>query len=170
MTNIEKLIQKYNNGYVNGEVRSKKYETQIKREKRMHIKLDLADGIFNELPFDFTKHQKIDVKFLIKLFPNFKKLHNKATNEEIILAIIFYINGLYNQRDNDFTKPEIRELIKKVIKDNDKKKELEKQNRFPQTYEIIHWKIVLYYMQKQPILPKEPENIDHNILYKGKKN
>jgi len=165
--NIDKLLQKYAQEYVNGECRSNEYESRIKREKRMHMKQDLADGIFNELPFNFSKSQKVDVKFLIRLFPNFKKLHSKAKNEEIILAFIFYVNGLYNQRNNDFTKPEIRELIRKVIKDDDKEKELEKQLAFPQTYEIIHWKIVLYFMQKQPILPTEPRNIDHNILYKG---
>lgn len=164
---IADKLKLYKNIYVNGECRSKEYEAKIKREKRMHMKLDLADTIFNELPFDFTMHQKVDVKFLIKLFPNFKKLHSKAKNEEIILAIIFYVNGLYNQRDNDFTEPEIKELIRKIIKDDDKEKELEKQLLFPQTYEIIHWKITLYFIQKQPILPTEPKNIDHNILYKG---
>ena len=158
---IDKLLKKYGPEYVNGECRSNEYEARIKREKRMHMKLDMADGIFNELPFDFTMHQKVDVKFLIKLFPNFKKLHSKATNAEIILSIIFYVNGLYNQRDNDFTEPEIRELIRKVVDDE------QKQIRFPQTYEIIHWKIVLYFMQKQPILPTEPKGVDHNILYKG---
>jgi len=158
---INKLLKKYQKGYVNGECRSNNYEAKIKREKRLHMKLDLADGLFNELPFEFTKSQRVDTKYIIKLFPNFKELHSKATNKEIILAIIFYINGLYNQRNNDFTEPEIRELIRKVIPDT------QKQLLFPQTYEIIHWKITLYFMQKQPILPSEPKNIDHNILYKG---
>ena len=158
---LEDKINLYKNTYVNGEVRSKEYEARIKREKRLHMKLDLADGLFNELPFEFTKSQRVDTKYIIKLFPNFKELHSKATNKEIILAIIFYINGLYNQRNNDFTEPEIRELIKNIIPDE------KKQLLFPQTYEIIHWKITLYFMQKQPILPSEPKNIDHNILYKG---
>ena len=152
MDTIEDKIYRYQKGYVKGEVRSKEYESNIKQEKRLHMKLDLADTMFNELNFKFTKPQKQQVKNLIMEFPNFQKLHNKATYEEIILSMIFYVKSLesYKTRLN-------QPLINKFT-DNPK---------YPQIFEIIMWKITLHYLQKQPILPKEPEHIDHNILYKG---
>ena len=152
MDTIEDKIYRYQKGYVKGECRSKEYESRIKQEKRLHMKLDLADTMFNELNFKFTKPQKQQVKNLIMEFPNFQKLHNKATYEEIILSMIFYVKSLesYKTRLN-------QPLINKFT-DNPK---------YPQIFEIIMWKITLHYLQKQPILPKEPEHIDHNILYKG---
>ena len=152
MDTIEDKIYRYQKGYVKGEVRSKEYKSNIKQEKRLHMKLDLADTMFNELNFKFTKPQKQQVKNLIMEFPNFQKLHNKATYEEIILSMIFYVKSLesYKTRLN-------QPLINKFT-DNPK---------YPQIFEIIMWKITLHYLQKQPILPKEPEHIDHNILYKG---
>ena len=152
MDTIEDKIYRYQKGYVKGECRSKEYESQIKQEKRLHMKLDLADTMFNELNFKFTQPQKQQVKNLIIEFPNFQKLHNKATYEEIILSMIFYVKSLesYKTRLN-------QPLINKFT-DNPK---------YPQIFEIIMWKITLHYLQKQPILPTEPKNIDHNILYKG---
>ena len=152
MDTIEDKIYRYKNGYIKGECRSKEYESRIKQEKRLHMKLDLADTMFNELNFKFTQPQKQQVKNLIMEFPNFQKLHNKATYEEIILSMIFYVKSLesYKTRLN-------QPLINKFT-DNPK---------YPQIFEIIMWKITLHYLQKQPILPTEPKNIDHNILYKG---
>ena len=158
-SDITTKIKKYQSGYVNGECRSNEYEAEIKREKRLHMKLDLADTLFNEIPFinnnikDFTKH-------LITLFPNFKELHSKATNEEIILSFILYATSLETQKNTDFQDTTIQSIIQEIIP-------LEKQETYQQTYTIIHWKITLHFIQKQPILPTEPENINHNILYKG---
>ena len=152
METIEDKITRYKKGYVNGEVRSNEYEARIKQEKRLNMKLDLADTMFNELNFQFSNHQKEHVKELIREFPNFQELHTKATYEEIILSMIFYVKSLesYKTRLN-------QPLIDKFT-DNPK---------YPQIFEIIMWKITLHYLEKQPILPREPKNIDHNILYKG---
>jgi hypothetical protein len=152
MDTIEEKIYKYQKGYVKGEIRSKEYESQIKQEKRLNMKIDLADTMFNELNFKFTQPQKQQVKTLIREFPNFQKLHNKATYEEIILSMIFYVKSLesYKTRLN-------QPLINKFTNNPN----------YPQIFEIIMWKITLHYIQKQPILPTEPRNIDHNTLYKG---
>lgn len=145
----------YKNTYVNGEVRSKEYEAKIKQEKRLNLKLDLADTMFNELTFSFTKSQKEHVKELIRLFPNFKELHSQASNEEIILSLIYYVKSV--------------EMKKFVIHQEiiDKYVTPKKQDKFPDIAEIIFWKITLYYISNSYIKPREPTHIDHNILYKG---
>ena len=153
-------INLYTRTYVAGECRSKKYESKIKQEKRLNAKLDLADTMCNELAFPFTNSQKKHVKELIRTFKNFKELHSKATNEEIILSFIFYVKALETKKEI-INSVEGQRTIRTLIEDFDK------QIHFQNTFEIISWKITLHYISTTPIMPAEPENIDHNILYKG---
>ena len=149
---IQDKINLYQNTYVKGECRSNEYEAEIKQEGALNMKLDLVDTMSNEVPFNFNKEQ---VKELVMTFPNFNELHRKATYEEIILAFIFYVKALETKKININQK-----LVKTFV-------EPKKQDSYPRTCEIICWKITLHYIQKQPIFPREPEHIDHNILYKG---
>ena len=160
MNSIEEKIYMYNHGYVKGETRSKEYEAQVKQKKALNAKLDLADGMFNEVTFPFTDSQKKHVKELIKTFKNFNELYTRASNEEIILAFIFFVKALQDKK-NRINTPKGKKLIQKFIKKESK------QKNFRNMFEIIYWKITLHYIQKTPILPTEPQNIDHNILYKG---
>lgn len=153
---IATKIKKYKSGYVNGECRSSEYEARIKQEKALHAKLDLADTMFNELPFAFTIGQKTMVKGLIETFPNFNELHSKASNEEIILSFILYVKALETKQFSIK-----KSLVKKFVKPN-------KMEQYPKACQIICWKITLHFIEKQPILPREPKHIDHNLLYKGK--
>ena len=157
---IEDKINLYKNTYVKGEVRSKNYEKQIKQKKRLHNKLDLADNMFNELSFPFAASQKDHVKELIRTFKNFNELHSQASNEEIILSFIFYVKSLETKQNETYTM-EGQKTIRTLITD------VEKQILFQDKCEIITWKINLHYISRTPILPTEPENIDHNLLYKG---
>ena len=158
---LKDKLDMYSNGYVRGEIRSKEYEAKVKQEKRLNEKLDLADTMFNELTFQFTQPQKDHVKELIQLFPNFKELHSKASNEEIILSFIFYVKAL-ETKENLIPTTTGQKTIRTLITD------LDKQIAFNDTFEIINWKITLYYISHTAILPKEPKHIDHNLLYKGK--
>ena len=160
MNSIEDKIYRYNHGYVKGETRSKEYEAQVKQKKRLNIKLDLADTMFNELCFPFNQSQKEHVKELIRLFPSFKELHSKATYEETILSFIFYVKAL-ETKENIIPQMDGQKTIRTLIDDFDK------QILFNNTFEIISWKITLHYISNTPILPTEPKNIDHNLLYKG---
>lgn len=157
---IENKIKLYNSTYVKGEVRGKEYEGKVKQKKRLNMKLDLADIMFNELCFSFTTNQKNHVKQLIRLFKNFKELHSKASYEEIILSFIFYVKAL-ETKENIINTVDGQKTIRTLIHD------LEKQIIFNNTFEIISWKITLHYISNTPILPTEPQNIDHNLLYKG---
>ena len=153
---IATKIKKYKSGHVNGECRSSESETLIKQEKALNAKLDLADTMFNELTFTFTSPQKEMVKELIGTFTNFNKLYSQATNEEMILAFIFYVRALYTKQL--YIK---QSLVKKFVRQK-------KQEQYPKACQIICWKITLHFIEKQPILPREPKNVDHNLLYKGK--
>ena len=157
---IKDKLKLYSKGYVKGECRSNEYEAQLKREKRLNAKLDLVDTISNELPFRFTPTQKCHVKLLIRTFPNYTELHSKATIDEVTLSFILYVKSLETLKEINLNSNKIQSLIKKHVD----KEDIE---LFPGKYEIIKWKITLYYIQKQPILPTEPEHTDHNILYKG---
>lgn len=155
----------YKNTYVKGECRSKEYEAKIKQEKRLNLKLDLADTLCNELPFTFTTSQKNHVKELIRIFQNFKDLHSKASNEEIILSFIFYVKALEDKKDR-LNAPTSKELIHTIL-NNDNKHD-DKEKLYPKTFEIIKWKITLHYINNSTITPRQPINVDHNILYKGR--
>ena len=157
---IEDKLNLYKHGYVKGEIRSNAYEARVKQNKRLNAKLDLADTMFNELCFTFTSNQKEHVKELIRVFKNFKDLHSKASTEEIILAFIFYVKAL-EVKENLISTVDGQKTVRTLINDFDK------QINFNNTFEIIQWKITLHYLSQAPIYPRQPENVDHNILYKG---
>ena len=92
--------------------------------------------------------------------PNYTELHSKATIDEVTLSFILYVKSLETLKEINLNSNKIQSLIKKHVDEED-------IELFPGKYEIIKWKITLYYIQKQPILPTEPEHTDHNILYKG---
>lgn len=158
---IKDKLKLYNHTHVKGEVRSSEYEASVKQKKRLNIKLDLADTLFNEVYFPFTNSQKEHVKELIRIFQNFKELHSQASNEEIILSFILYVKSLETKQNMAETM-EGQKTIRTIITD------VERQLLFQDKFEIITWKINLHYISCMPILPTEPKNIDHNLLYKGK--
>lgn len=158
---IQDKLKLYGHTHVKGEVRSSEYEASVKQKKRLNIKLDLADSLFNEVYFPFTQSQKDHVKELIRIFQNFKELHSTASNEEIILSFILYVKSLETKQNMSLTM-DGQKTIRTIITD------LERQLLFQDKCEIITWKINLYYISRLPILPTEPKNVDHNLLYKGK--
>ena len=63
MSDINKLLAKYDAPYVNGEKRSNNYNRQIKIESRHKNRLLLLDTINNELPYSIklNKHEKDEI-------------------------------------------------------------------------------------------------------------
>ena len=147
---IEDKINLYNNTYVKGEVRSKKYNKQLKQKEAVKNRHLIADELFNEVPFMLNDYEKSHVHFLIDQNKNFKKLHAKASNETIILAFIFYTK--INQNTH------IRIQKYKISK---------KYNLTHNTFEIILCKLVLKGLKETNIYPTVAKGVDHNILYKG---
>lgn len=148
---IHEKLKRYENNYVPGEQRSKEYNKQIKQEMALKEKHNIAEQLFNEIPFQLTPYEKDQVHFLIDSYKNFKDLHKRASNETIILAFIFYTKIPYNTNVK---------LNKYFI--------TSKYNLTHSTFEIIICRLVLNYLREVYIIPHEPKGIDHNILYKGK--
>ena len=147
---IEDKLNLYNNTYVKGEVRSKKYNKQLKQKEAVKNRHLIADTLFNEVPFVLNDYEKSHVHHLIDRNPNFKKLHAKASNETIILALIFYTK--INQNTH------IRIQKYKVA---------QKYKLTHNTFEIILCKLILNILQETNIYPVNAKKTDHNILYKG---
>ena len=148
---IEKKLKKYEKPYVTGEQRSKEYNKQIKQQEAIQKRHNIAETLFNEIPFHLTNHDKKEVHHLIDMIKNFKDLHRKASNETIILAFIFYVK---------IGKGENIKIQKYRIS--------HKYQLTHNTFEIILCKLNLHYLSELYIIPVEPKGIDHNILYKGK--
>lgn len=149
--NINYLLRKYNNDYTNGEQRSDEYNKKMKQKQRLYEKLQLAEDLFLETPFHLTNDDKEQVKHLIRMYPNFRKLHGKASNEQIILSFIFY------------TKIPLDSNIKL-----DKYEITNKYNLSHNTFEIIICRLALEYLKEVYIIPTVPKDKNHEILLKGK--
>lgn len=151
MTNITHLLKKYEEPYVSGEQRSNEYNRNIDRQQAIKRRINKAKGIFNELTFHFTDLEKEMVIHLIKHYPNIKLLHGKASEETIILALIFYV-----KKQNDTS---IRITNRKITK---------KYKLTHNVFETILCNMTKHYLRELYIIPTEPKNYNHNIAYKGK--
>ena len=149
MNNIEHLLRKYSKSYVPGEKRNREYERKIKQKQALTHKENIAENLFNEVPFHLTTHEKEHVLFLIGLYPNLKKLHQNAKTETIILAFIFYVK-----------------MSNKQIK-IDRYTITEKYQLTHTTFELILCRLVKNHFITQYIVPNEPTDKQHDIIKKG---
>ena len=149
MENIQDKLNRYQT-YVPGETRTSEYEKQIKQKKSIQDKLEIAETLFTETPFHLTENDKEQVRHLIQMYPNFKELHKRASNETIILAFIYYTKIPYNTdiKLNNYTITHKYKLTHN-------------------TFEIIICRLTLNYLQQVYIIPREPKETNHNILEKG---
>jgi hypothetical protein len=149
MENIQDKLNRYQT-YVPGETRTSEYEKQIKQKQSIKDKLEIAETLFTETPFHLTLQDKEQVRHLIRMYPNFKDLHKRASNETIILAFIYYTK-IPNNTDiklNNYT------ITRKY-------------NLTHNTFELIICRLTLNYLKEVYIIPTTPNDIDHNLLYKG---
>ena len=159
MTDIQKLLNKYNSSYIPGEKRSKKYNTQINRQYRHQDRILLLDKINNQLPntLKLNKDEKEVVTSILTVFQNdLQYLHRRAKNEAIILAIIFTIKKR--------TKPSL--YLNRENKENREFTEIAEQYRLNEpTLITILSRITNYYMLHNPQVIYETTRYDHTILY-----
>ena len=148
--NINHLLQLYKKPFVKGEKRTKEYEKMIKQEQSLHNKKEIAKDLFNEIPFHLTNDEKEQVYHLIRMYPNFRKLHGNASNETIILAFIFYIKIPYNSN----IKLSKYNITRKYKLTHD-------------TFEIIICRLALEYLKHVYIIPTMPKDKNHEIISKG---
>lgn len=149
MENIQDKLNRYQT-YVPGETRTSEYEKQIKQKQSIKDKLEIAETLFTETPFHLTPQDKEQVRHLIRMYPNFKDLHKRASNETIILAFIYYTK-IPNNTDIKLNNYSITR----------------KYNLTHNTFELIICRLALNYLKEVYIIPTTPNDIDHNLLYKG---
>ena len=149
MEDIQDKLNRYRT-YVPGETRTQEYEKQTKQKQSINDKLEIAETLFTEIPFHLTSSDKEQVRHLIQMYPNFKDLHKRASNETIILAFIYYTKIPHNTdiKLNNYTITRKYQLTHN-------------------TFELIICRLALNYLQQVYIIPNEPHDIDHNLLYKG---
>ena len=110
----------------------------------------IAECLFKEVTFTLNKWEKQHIHHLIDTYPNFKKLHQRASNEAIILAFIFYIK-IANNTDININKYYITS----------------KYRLTHNTFERIICRLALNYLEQVYILPVPTRETNHNILLKG---
>jgi hypothetical protein len=147
---IETKLKKYQKPYVKGEKRSPEYDKQQKRKEALKNKHQIADILIQEVPFNINPYEKEHIHHLIDMYPNFKDLHKRASNETIILSFIFYTK-ISNNTDIKINNYYITS----------------KYNLTHNTFEIILCRLTLNYLREVYIIPTTPKETDHNILLKG---
>ena len=156
MTHIEQLLQKYTRPYVPGEIRSNEYNRQIKKESRHKNRLLILDELNNELPYSIKlhKHEKEIINSILKVFQDDLKILNRtATEEQIILTIIFQ--------------------VKKRVKPNLRIEDYSIFTKYKLTNSMlitILCRLNNYYMATHPLIIKETVDYDHELLYEQKNN
>lgn len=151
MTNYARLLRKYNEKYVKGEVRSSEYENQLKLEATLKHRMLLVDQLTLEAKYlMLTKSQQNIVKYLVKIFNNdFKNLHRRSSDETIILAFMFYLKKLET--------PRIRLENYSITR---------KYNLTDAVFELILCRITDYFMKHSPVVVNQTHLDNHDDLVK----
>ena len=151
MTDYQQLIDKYENSYVPGEIRSPEYEKRMRSESILKHRMLLVDEIGLEAKYLLLTHaQKNKVKVLVRTFhPSFKSLHRRASDETIILAFIFYIKKL--------EVPKIQLKNYKITR---------KYNLTDVVFELILCRISDYFMSNSPLQITMSNKDNHDDLVK----
>ena len=156
MTDIQKLLDKYQATYTPGEKRSREYNTRIQKQHKYKNRLTTLETLNQELPhsIQLNRDEKEVATSIIKTFnTDIKYLHRQATEEQIILTIIYTL----------------KKRIKPELTLNKDKYPI--FNRYGLTYPIITTilsRLCNYYMLHNPQVIYETTRYDHEILYKQK--
>lgn len=154
MTDIQKLLDKYQASYIPGEKRSQEYNTRIQKQHKYKNRINTLNTINKELPYSIrlNKHEKEVTASIIETFnEDLKYLHRQATEEQIILSIIYTI----------------KKRIKPELTLNKDKYPI--FTRYRLTYPILTTilsRLCNYYMLHNPQVIRQTTRYDHEILYK----
>lgn len=154
MTHIQKLLDKYQSSYVPGEIRSKQYNTRIQKQHKYKNRINTLNTINKELPYSIklNKSEKEVTASIIETFnEDLKYLHRQATEEQIILSIIYTI----------------KKRIKPELTLNKDKYPIFTRYRltYPMLTTILS-RLCNYYMLHNPQIIRQTTRYDHEILYK----
>ena len=154
MTDIQKLLDKYQASYIPGEQRSQEYNTRIQKQHKYKNRITTLNTLNKELPYSIklNKSEKEVTASIIETFnEDLKYLHRQATEEQIILSIIYTI----------------KKRIKPELTLNKDKYPI--FTRYRLTYPILTTilsRLCNYYMLHNPQVIRQTTRYDHEILYK----
>ena len=154
MTHIQKLLDKYQASYVPGEQRSREYNTRIQKQHKYKNRINTLNTLNKELPYSIrlNKYEKEVTASIIETFnEDLKYLHRQATEEQIILSIIYTI----------------KKRIKPELTLNKDKYPIFTRYRltYPMLTTILS-RLCNYYMLHNPQVIRQTTRYDHEILYK----
>ena len=160
MTEINQLINKYykndglnntgSNRRVKGEMTSKKYYNDERQEASKQNKHLILDQLLNEIPFRLNQKQVLQIRRWIDLFNNdWKEFHRQASNETIILALIFIQHKQAN--------PKIRTYEYSITT---------KYDLTDRKFEVIQNNLIFQLMKHTPFTYTLSKKYDHEILNK----
>lgn len=143
------LLSLYNQPYVKGEIRSKESNRKMRYEKkRKHRQLLFDELILEAKTLVLSPNQKKLVRYLIDDFSSrFKELHHNASEKCIILAFMFYVKKIENSR---IKLKSYRVCTKYGLTD--------------QVFEIIVCRLLLEFMARAPIRPRDYGCDEHDVL------
>ena len=157
MNNIEHLLKKYQSSYVPGEQRSREYNNRIQKQHKYKNRITILNQLNQELPYSIklNKYEKEVTTSIIETFnEDLQYLHRQASEEAIILSIIFTIKKRI--------KPQLN------IEHKDYCKIFQKYNlTYPMLTTILS-RLCNYYMLHNPQVIRQTTRYDHEILYKQK--
>ena len=154
MTDIQKLLDKYQASYIPGEQRSREYNTRIQKQHKYKNRINTLNTLNKELPYSIrlNKSEKEVTASIIETFnEDLKYLHRQATEEQIILSIIYTI----------------KKRIKPELTLNKDKYPIFTRYRltYPMLTTILS-RLCNYYMLHNPQVIRQTTRYDHEILYK----
>lgn len=154
MTHIQKLLDKYQASYIPGEQRSREYNTRIQKQHKYKNRINTLNTLNKELPYSIrlNKYEKEVTASIIETFnEDLKYLHRQATEEQIILSIIYTI----------------KKRIKPELTLNKDKYPIFTRYRltYPMLTTILS-RLCNYYMLHNPQVIRQTTRYDHEILYK----
>ena len=146
---IDFLLDLYKQPYVKGEQRSNDTKNKINIEsKRKNRHLILDELLLEAKILVLTPDQKQLVRELIDDFnSDFQNLHRQASEECIILAFIFFVKKLET--------PRVKLSQYRITK---------KYKLTDQIFENILCRLALKFMQSIPIVPRQTNKDEHDVL------
>lgn len=161
MVNYKQLIQKYykkDGENMTADIRvnpaerhTNKYHNHIRQEQRNKHRYLILQQLLNEAPFYLNDDQVIQIEYWLTIFgDNFKEFHRQASEETIILALIF-IQRKQTHSDTQIYRYKISD----------------KYDLTTSVFTTIQNQLIFQLMRTTPLTYSQMKHLDNHILQKG---
>lgn len=163
MTNINKLLRKYykpDGENMTADIKvnpaeryTNKYHNNIRQTQKQKHRHLLLDQLLNEVPFYLQEDQITQIRYWIDTFnTEFKNFHRQASEETIILALIF-IQRKQTHKDTQIYRYKIST----------------KYDLTQSIFTNIQNQLIFQLMRTTPLIYSQKKHLDNHILQKGDK-